>query len=88
MANKVTGVAAGYPTLSYQLQSDPDPRFWGPQTSSDVKETDVKLEGGIDDTSFGLPLDVSGIVKYTTKSDLGAVLMCDTEVVAEGLRGK
>jgi hypothetical protein len=52
--------------------------------SSNVKENRINLEGDLNGLSFGFPVDVGGVIHYSTKSDFGAVLMCDTEVVSEG----
>lgn len=62
----------------------PDTRRWGPLTSSQVRETNIQLDAGVDGTSFGLPAFVSAATEYSTKSGFGAVLMCDDDVVLEG----
>lgn len=76
--------AAGYSRVEYPMRSDPDSRFWSPLVSSNVKETGVALEGDLGGASLGLPVDVGGAVQYRTSTDFGAVLMCDSSVVAEG----
>jgi hypothetical protein len=62
----------------------PDPRRWDPLVSNDVEEKSINLGAGVDGTSFGLPASVGVVAEYSTKTDFGAVLMCDGEVVVEG----
>jgi hypothetical protein len=76
--------AAGFTPLEFQLLSEPDSRQWGPLTASTVKENKIDFGGGISAASLGLPADVSGAVKYNTKADFGAILMCDDKVEAQG----
>lgn len=63
---------------------EPEARVWGPLISSNVRETNIKLEGDAEALSIGLPADIGGLVQYNTNTDFGAVLMCDDEVVIEG----
>lgn len=52
--------------------------------SNGVDEKSINLSGGVDGTSFGLPASVGMVTEYSTKTDFGAVLMCDGDVVVEG----
>ncbi|GAB1312086.1 hypothetical protein MFIFM68171_02296 [Madurella fahalii] len=76
--------AAGFGPLGPVQPSEPDTRRLGPLTASGVAETSVNLEAGVGATALGLPLDVGGVLQYSTSGDFGAVLMCDAEVVVEG----
>lgn len=76
--------AAGYTPIDGLQMCEPETRVWGPLVSSNVRETNVKLEGDVDALGLGLPADIGGIVQFSTNTDFGAVLMCDNEVVAEG----
>ncbi|KAF2263249.1 hypothetical protein CC78DRAFT_534135 [Lojkania enalia] len=76
--------AAGYPPVGYLQPSGLDVRRFGPLTSSGTATTGVELEAGVGATAFGLPVDVSCVLKYSTPGDFGAVLMCDSDVVSEG----
>ena len=75
---------AGFTPLEAQLLSDPDFRAWGPLTSSTVKSNRLKLKGEADALSLSLPVDVGGAVEYSTKTNFGAVLMCDDKVESRG----
>lgn len=44
----------------------------------------MDLSGDGAAAALGLPVDIGGAVKYSTKSDFGAILMCDSDVVMEG----
>ncbi|KAK4168146.1 hypothetical protein QBC43DRAFT_309761 [Cladorrhinum sp. PSN259] len=76
--------AAGYAPLGYLQRSKPDNRRYGPLTADKVTETSVDLEAGVGAAAVGLPVDMGGVVKYSTKAGFGAVLLCDDEVVSEG----
>lgn len=82
--------AAGYSPMPSQIRTGPSIEKWGPLTSTDVKQFQVDLKGSVNTAAaLGLPTDVGGAIKYTTKSDFGALLMCDSDVVVDGfdLRG-
>ncbi|KAI0487749.1 hypothetical protein F4859DRAFT_466069 [Xylaria cf. heliscus] len=76
--------AAGYSPLSYIQRAPPDIRRYGPMAAGDVSANEVGLGLGVDASSFGLPLNVSGVVSYATARGFGAVLVCDGDVVSEG----
>lgn len=62
----------------------PDSRRWDPIKSTGMFENDVTLDAGFDATSFGLPVTTKIMTEYTSKSDFGAVLVCNGDVVVEG----
>lgn len=76
--------AAGYGSLGPLQRSEPDRRRYGPLTADKVTETSVKLEAGVGAAAVGLPVEVGGVVKYSTAGGFGAVLLCGDEVVSEG----
>ncbi|KAH6843409.1 hypothetical protein B0I37DRAFT_217358 [Chaetomium sp. MPI-CAGE-AT-0009] len=76
--------AAGYEPLGYLQRSEPDTRRYGPLTADKVTETSVELEAGVGAAAVGLPVDASGVVKYSTSGGFGAVLLCEDAVVSEG----
>jgi hypothetical protein len=75
---------AGYEPLGYLQRSQPDTRRYGPLTADKVTETSVELEAGVGGAAVGLPVGVSGVVKYNTSGGFGAVLLCEDAVVSEG----
>ncbi|KAK3296397.1 uncharacterized protein B0H64DRAFT_169331 [Chaetomium fimeti] len=76
--------AAGFEPLGPLQRAEPDVRKFGPLTASGVAETSIDLEAGVGAAALGLPLDVGGVLQYSTAGDFGAVLMCDADVVTEG----
>ncbi|GAB1311939.1 hypothetical protein MFIFM68171_02149 [Madurella fahalii] len=76
--------AAGFGPLGPVQSSELDIRRFGPLTASGVAETSVDLSAGVGAAALGLPLDVGGVLQYSTSGDFGAVLMCDADVTAEG----
>ncbi|KAJ8133270.1 hypothetical protein O1611_g356 [Lasiodiplodia mahajangana] len=76
--------AEGYFPLGYTQRADPKMRRYLPLTASSVLTTDIALRVNCDATAPSPPLDVSGVISYSTGGDFGAILVCDTEVVAEG----
>ncbi|KAI1127411.1 hypothetical protein F5Y10DRAFT_292800 [Nemania abortiva] len=76
--------AGEYSPVGYLQPNGPDSRHWGPLAASNVVESSVELEAGVGATTLGLPIGVSGILKYGTTGGFGALLMCDGEVISEG----
>ncbi|KAL2193544.1 hypothetical protein P885DRAFT_45195 [Corynascus similis CBS 632.67] len=76
--------AAGFGPLGRVQRAEPDTCRFGPLTASGVAETSIDLEAGVGAAALGLPLDVSGVLQYSTVGDFGAVLMCDGDIVSEG----
>jgi hypothetical protein len=76
--------AAGCDAIQTQILSDPDTRAWGPLESSTVTSNDLQLGAEVDALSLGLPVDIGGAVEYSTKTDFGAILMCDDKVESQG----
>ncbi|KAI0459168.1 hypothetical protein F5B21DRAFT_341202 [Xylaria acuta] len=75
---------AGYSPMGHLQRSEPDVRRYGPLTSSGTSAVDVELEAAASAAAFSLPVDVSGVFRYSTSGDFGAVLMCDDDVISEG----
>ncbi|SPJ87766.1 uncharacterized protein FTOL_12235 [Fusarium torulosum] len=75
---------AGYPPLGDLRPSEPDVRRFGPLLSNKTAKTSVDLEADVGAAAMGLPIDVSGAVKYSTSNEFGAVLVCENDVVSEG----
>ncbi|KAH7174053.1 uncharacterized protein B0J16DRAFT_199755 [Fusarium flagelliforme] len=75
---------AGYSPLGELRPSEPDVRRFGPMLSNKTSKTNVDLEAGVGAAAMGLPVDVSGAVKYSTSNEFGAVLVCENDVVSEG----
>ncbi|KAF4336697.1 hypothetical protein FBEOM_9443 [Fusarium beomiforme] len=75
---------SGYPPLGELRPSEPDIRRFGPLLSNKTAETSLDLEAGVGAAAMGLPVDVSGAVKYSTSNEFGAVLVCEKDVVSEG----
>ncbi|KAH7186865.1 hypothetical protein DER44DRAFT_801870 [Fusarium oxysporum] len=71
------------PFVAPRLRSA-DTRRWDPLASNDVKENDMSLDAAVNGTSFGFPASVGVVTEYRTKTDFGAVLMCDSDVIVEG----
>ncbi|WYZ36176.1 hypothetical protein EsH8_XI_000059 [Colletotrichum jinshuiense] len=76
--------AAGYGPLGPLQRSAPDTRRYGPLTADKVTETSVELEAGLGAAAVGLPVEVGGVVRYSTAGGFGAVLLCGDEVISEG----
>ncbi|KAK4141621.1 uncharacterized protein C8A04DRAFT_39007 [Dichotomopilus funicola] len=76
--------AAGYGPLRPVQRSPPDTRRYGPLTADKVTETSVEMNAGVGAGAVGLPVDVGGLVRYSTAGGFGAVLLCGDEVVSEG----
>jgi hypothetical protein len=64
-------------------RSDPETQLWEPRAASTAKKTELKIKGDASVLAAGLPIDVSGAFKYSTSTNFGAILMCDTKVVVE-----
>ncbi|KAF9774838.1 hypothetical protein IL306_007142 [Fusarium sp. DS 682] len=75
---------AGYTPLGELRPSEPDVRRLGPMLSKCMAKTNLDLEAGVGAAAMGVPVDVSGAVKYSTSKSFGAVLFCENDVVAEG----
>ncbi|KAJ4116134.1 hypothetical protein NW768_011106 [Fusarium equiseti] len=75
---------AGYTPLGELRPSEPDLRRFGPMLSNRTSKTNIDLEAGVGAAAMGLPVDVSGAVKYSTSNEFGAVLVCENDVVSEG----
>ncbi|KAF1363164.1 hypothetical protein EJ07DRAFT_104752 [Lizonia empirigonia] len=84
LSDPVAVQAVGFESIQTQILSDPDTRAWGPLVSNTVQGNDVQWNGEVDALSLGLPVDIGGAVGYTTKTDFGAVLMCDDKVESQG----
>jgi hypothetical protein len=52
--------------------------------STKHSETTVAIETEADALALALPVTVGGAVEYASKTDFGAILMCDDAVVTEG----
>lgn len=76
--------AAGYSPLGPLQRSAPDMRRYGPLTADKVTGTSVGLEAGLGAAAVGLPVEVGGVVRYSTTGGFGAVLLCGDEVMSEG----
>ncbi|CAG7555140.1 unnamed protein product [Fusarium equiseti] len=74
----------GYSPLGELRPSKPDVCLYGPMLSKSTAKTEVSLEAGVGAAAMGLPVDVSGAVKYSTSDEFGAVLVCENEVISEG----
>ncbi|KAF4987542.1 hypothetical protein FGRMN_10294 [Fusarium graminum] len=75
---------AGYPPLGELKPKEPDVRRFGPMLSENMGKTTLDLEAGVGAAVTGIPVDVSGAVKYSTTNEFGAVLVCENDVVSEG----
>jgi len=75
---------AGYSPLGDLRPSEPDSRRFGPMLSDRTSKTNVDIEAGVGAAAMGLPVDVSGAVKYSTSNEFGAVLVCENDVISEG----
>ncbi|KAH6839481.1 hypothetical protein B0I37DRAFT_386554 [Chaetomium sp. MPI-CAGE-AT-0009] len=75
---------AGLGPLGETQRAELEVRQFGPLTASGVTETSIALEAGVGAAALGLPLEVGGVLQYSTSGGFGAVLMCDTDVVTEG----
>ncbi|KAF4462337.1 hypothetical protein FALBO_10852 [Fusarium albosuccineum] len=75
---------SGYPPVGHLQRCDPDVHRVGPLLSTGTSKTNLELEAGAGAAALGLPVDVSGAIKYSTSNEFGAVLMFDSDVVVEG----
>lgn len=73
-----------YTPFSTPVLKEPDSRFWGPRVSNKHTEVSIALETEAGALALGLPVDVGGAIEYQSKTDFGAILMCDDAVVADG----
>ena len=64
-------------------RSDPETQLWEPRVASTAKKTELKIKGDASALAAGLPIYVSGAFNYSTSTNFGAILMCDTKVVVE-----
>ena len=64
--------------------SEPPVCRFGPKLSNKTAETQIDLGAGVGAAAMGLPVDVTGAVKYSTSNEFGAVLVCENDVVSEG----
>lgn len=76
--------AAGYTELQYQVRKKPETVPFSPLNSSDVKRRDISLDGSVDAATLGLPVDIGGVVQYSTSAEFGAVTVLDSDVWIEG----
>jgi hypothetical protein len=76
--------AAEFGPVEPQILSDPDRCRWRPLESNTVKMDEYKLESEADALALALPVDIGGIVEYSTSKDFGAILMCDDTVESQG----
>ncbi|KAI4689033.1 hypothetical protein J4E81_007750 [Alternaria sp. BMP 2799] len=76
--------AAGFGPLDTGILSDPDVCRWGPLESNTVKANEYGLESEADALALALPVEVGGVVEYSTSKDFGAVLICDDTVESQG----
>ncbi|KAL2834651.1 hypothetical protein BJY01DRAFT_252974 [Aspergillus pseudoustus] len=53
---------------------------WGPLHTNTVKRTDVQVGANLSLSSLGVPLDCSGVLKYSLNSSFGAILLCNDAV--------
>lgn len=77
-------MTVSYSSMLSQIRTGPFIEKWELLTSTDVKQFQVNLKGDVN-TAAALDLltDVDRVIKYITKSDFSALLMCDSNVVVD-----
>jgi len=73
-----------YTRFATPVLKTPDSRSWEPRVSTKHSETAIAINCEADALAAALPVTVGGAVEYASKTDFGAILMCDDDVVNEG----